>query len=227
MTDVVQYSGGDQCTGARVRPAEPSDLPAVADVHAVAFPGYFLADMGRPFLVAYYRAVLDYGPGVFLVVEERDGIAGFVAGFPDLVAVRQHMWRRKWRLAVPVCMAVLRNPRLLKRIVRRSHDVMSTRKEAPRQTRNEYELSPLAVHPKQAGRGLGKLLVNEFIKAATSRGAESVRLNTNANHNERVNQFFRNLGFELTRTFDVDGQRPMNEYVMSTHLGSRGNTCES
>ena len=170
-----------------------------------------------PFSWRTIAHVPGYGHGILLVAEGSKGIEGFVGGFPAVVGLRQHIWRRKWRFIVPVCVAVLRHPRLWKRIVQRCYDVMSTRKqvvtsttkEARQKSMNEYELSPVAVNPKFAGRGRGQLLVREFIRAASSLGAESVYLNTDAEDNERVNVFYRKLGFELKRTFVMDGQRPM------------------
>jgi ribosomal protein S18 acetylase RimI-like enzyme len=217
VTEAAPNSRGGKRAGMRVRLAEPSDLTSVADVHTSAFHGFFLAEMGRPFLVAYYRAVLNYGHGILLVAEGNEGINGFVSGFLDPVGFYQFMSRAKWRFVVPACLGVLRNPGLLRRLFRRTRRVMSTCEEARDRTGISCELSSVAVRPKHAGRGLGRLLVAEFLEAAASQGAECVFLTTDARQNEKVNDFYRNLGFELTRTFDADGQRPMNEYVALTH----------
>lgn len=73
----------------------------------------------------------------------------------------------------------------------------------------------LCVLPSIQGCGLGKALVDAFLKESEARGVEAVDLTTDAVANDSVNQFYRKLGFELSRTFVTPEGRRMNEYVIS------------
>jgi GNAT superfamily N-acetyltransferase len=183
-------------------------------VHAAAFQGFFLAELGERFLTAYYRTVLDYSAGVFLVAEREGRVVGFVAGFLRPAEFYQMMSDRKWRFVVPALLGIARRPGLLVRIIRRSKRVLSGKaSDAPRAA-TACELSSVAVDPRTGGKGVGKKLVHKFMEDAAAIGAHEVFLTTDAEGNDAVNRFYLNLGFRCVRTFVQDGDRQMNEYAM-------------
>ena len=67
----------------RVRDVGSGDLDTIVDVHAAAFPGYFLTQMGPRVLRLYYELVLDYEGRLMLVAEREARVLGFVVGFRD------------------------------------------------------------------------------------------------------------------------------------------------
>jgi ribosomal protein S18 acetylase RimI-like enzyme len=78
----------------------------------------------------------------------------------------------------------------------------------------EAELASVGVHPAACGKGLGKTLVLAFAEQARARRAEYVYLTTDAVNNDKVNGFYRGLGFAHCRSFLAPGNRLMNEYVL-------------
>lgn len=198
-----------------LRPAEHSDLCAIADVHQQAFPRFFLTRMGPGFLSAYYRLVLDYPGGILFVVDTGAGIEGFVAGFVDPSTFYVYMAGMKRRLFWSALTALLRRPALLPRALYNRRKV-----ELSRGTAKPHlsELSSIAVLPGAAGRGHGAKLVGVFCEEARRRGCVQVVLATDADDNEAVNAFYLRCGFTLERTELSGRSRRMNTYVQ--HLES-------
>ena len=82
----------------------------------------------------------------------------------------------------------------------------------------------IAVLPEMKGKGIGKLLVQAFLKAATSRGIKQVDLTTDSENNHLINNFYRCLGFVFERTFITPEGRKMNEYVIDLRATERNLT---
>lgn len=168
-----------------------------------------MTQLGPGFLKAYYRTVLDCEGHIFLVVENEGQPVGFVAGFTNPSAFYALLRQRKIMIGLAIVPAVLCNPALVPRLIGNARRVSDfTRSEG------EAELASICVLPDVAGKGFGKLLVEAFIKEARSRGARSVYLTTDAEHNDYVNRFYQRLGFEKSRTLLAPGNRLMNEYRM-------------
>jgi ribosomal protein S18 acetylase RimI-like enzyme len=73
----------------------------------------------------------------------------------------------------------------------------------------------IAVHPNYQNKGIGKLLVQEFLGEIRRRGIQRVNLTTDKEKNDAVNVFYQRLGFQLTRSFVTPEGRWMNEYVIT------------
>lgn len=203
-----------------IRPATASDLGTIARLHESAFRGFFLTKLGRPFLCRYYEAVLSCPTGILLVAEEGGGIAGLVAGFGRPAMFYRSLRRRALRLGLAMLPRLARSPSLLVRAVA---DFRRTGDGDPSADVSVAELSSLAVDPAFAGKGVGSALVTEFLRAATSRGASSVRLTTDVHDNEAVNAFYRRLGFMVRRTFEATPGRLLNEFEIE--LGPSRTEC--
>jgi ribosomal protein S18 acetylase RimI-like enzyme len=200
---------------ATIRPAGEVDLHAVAALHAAAFPGFFLTDLGMPFLRAYYRMVLRYEGGVFLVAENGQGLAGFVAGFVVPHVFYARMKAQRWRLLPRILLGLVARPRLLSRVLYNVARVRRTAAVVPPSGENACELSSLAVDPNRTRRGIGGALVRAFLAAAEFKQARSVFLTTDAEGNEAVRRFYEDLGFRQTRRFEMSGKRLMSEYAFA------------
>jgi ribosomal protein S18 acetylase RimI-like enzyme len=192
-----------------IRVATAADLGPIAELHQRAFRGFFLTQLGRPFLLRYYRAVLAYPGGILLLAEEALSIVGFVAGFCEPGLFYRSLRRRALSLGLSMAPALLRNPRLLHRAVANFRRTS----EAERHDHTHFaELSSLAVDPAAEGRGIGRGLVTDFTRVAAEKGAFSVCLTTDALENDAVNCFYRRLGFEVRRTFESTPGRWLNEF---------------
>jgi ribosomal protein S18 acetylase RimI-like enzyme len=205
----------DADSGARVsvRPAGPGDLDGVVRVHRAAFPGFYMTLLGPRFLRLYYALVLRHAGGILLVAEGGDGGAeGFVAGFADPPGFYRLLRRNRARVALAVLPALLRSPRLVRRLATNAGRVDDSARGGEA---TSCELSSIGVAPGASGGGVGRALVAAFLRAAGERGAGEVFLTTDARENERVNRFYQECGFRLDRVSEPVAGRPMNVFVAS------------
>jgi ribosomal protein S18 acetylase RimI-like enzyme len=199
-----------------IRPARREDLKDIVAVHETAFPNSFLTQLGRGFLRKYYALVISYRGGILLVKGGRASrVEGFVCGFVNPEGFYGRMSQRKGLFVWPILSALLRRPSLAGRII---HSVQRVKRHRARTV--TCELSSLAVRPELSGRGTGKALVGAFIERAWSLGAQQVALQTDANNSEPANALYRRVGFQLSRRFQRQKGRWMNEYVIDLPLGS-------
>jgi ribosomal protein S18 acetylase RimI-like enzyme len=73
----------------------------------------------------------------------------------------------------------------------------------------------IAVLREHQNKGIGKLLVQEFLSEMQRRGIQRVNLTTDREGNDAGNAFYQRLGFRLVRSFVTPEGRWMNEYVIS------------
>jgi len=197
-----------------IRPARPSDVNNVVQIHIATFPRFFLSNLGPGFLRAYYFFLLRYDNHMFFVVEREGKVVGFVAGFVDPARFFRSMAFKSLHFFVPLVLSFIKHPILIYRIWQNILKVVFIKQHPDFRSEFACELSPLAVDPQYMGQGLGKALVQEFVAVARLKKLHQVRATTDAQDNDYVNVFYQKLGFKLYRTFLAFDARPMNEYVL-------------
>ncbi len=198
-----------------IRKATKHDLSNIVKVHQAAFPYFFMTQLGESFLIEYYRIILRYEKGILLVYENDNQIIGFVSGFVEPDMFYNFLRNRRWVLGIKVVWSVLKRPGLFKRVLASYGRTGDGREKIA----NVCELSSVAVLPGQSGYGIGQELVRSFLNQAEAFKASMVYLYTDANNNNRVNQFYSNLGFIRERNFIAPIDRVMIEYryFLGTH----------
>jgi len=83
-----------------------------------------------------------------------------------------------------------------------------------------YKLHKLYVVPSMHGKGLGKLLINEVVNLAVSKGGKTLQLNVNRNN--KAKDFYLKIGFKIKETVDIHIGNGfyMNDYIMELPIGS-------
>jgi RsiW-degrading membrane proteinase PrsW (M82 family)/ribosomal protein S18 acetylase RimI-like enzyme len=83
-----------------------------------------------------------------------------------------------------------------------------------------YKLHKIYVLPSRQGKGIGRFVMDQLVKAMKSKGAVSLLLNVNRHNNART--FYEKLGFAVIREEDIDigSGYFMNDYVMEKKLKS-------
>ncbi len=197
-----------------IRPMQPGDLPDVIAVHLQSFPGFFLTFLGPRFLKLLYQSIVTDNDGVALVACRNNQLEGFVAGVLHQTGFyRQLVKRHKWAFARASLEAALKRPSIvlcLWRALRRSAEARTSAADAC--------LMSIAVRPEAAGQGIGQQLVKAFCQELNRQTVPVVCLTTDHDHNERVNEFYLHLGFQLHQVFTTPEGRSMNEYVMSLSM---------
>jgi ribosomal protein S18 acetylase RimI-like enzyme len=213
-------------TGWTIRRATREDLQGIVEVHMLSFPHFFLTNLGPGFLRGYYSLVLDYNKGVLLVAERGGRTMGFTAGFIDPSDFYRIMTATRSRFFFPALVRMVEHPTLLFRLLKNVRRVITLKQSPDFNSSDSCELASIAVHPDMMRCGLGKALVEQFVKTAEGNRAGRVCLTTDAENNDPVNAFYQGLGFRLTRTFEAPGKRQMNEYVLDLParqaVGDRG-----
>ena len=194
-----------------VRKAKADDLPSVVNIHQKAFGNFFLTRLGGAFLLKYYSLVLNYHSGIILVGDAQGALKGFACGFVAPAEFYQLMWQARLTFAPPVVSALIRHPSLITKVLYGVHRIQTPASEWPSRS---CELSSIAVAPEASGNGFGKALIRAFLAQARSMDADCVYLTTDAEGNDAVNAFYRDVGFQHARRFLQHEGRWMNEYVI-------------
>ncbi len=189
------------------RVATTADIDAVVEVHLAAFPGFFLSMLGPAFLRAMYQAFLLSGGGIFVVGEEGGLVRGFAVGAMKSAGRDRDLARRHaMRFLLSSIPGILRNPvkvgrRLLARL---------------RSGGDEYQvpdcaatLRSIGVVPDMRGRRFADELLREFERRASTLGAKSVALTTDANDNARAIRFYLKNSYEIAGSFESGEGRAM------------------
>lgn len=186
-----------------------ADLPAVADIHRVAFSGFFLDQMGASFLRQYYATILAFPDGLSLVATGPSGeIRGFAAGFLGPEAFYAYFRSRRLRFVPAMLAAVCRRPSLLKRILSNAKRV-----SAAQDTEEGIgELASIGVGVR--GSGIGSLLLDAFCERMFRMGAVKVTLSTDARDNDATRGFYVHRGF-LERGEEQRGDRILCLYELA------------
>ena len=157
-----------------VRAARPSDLGAIAALHAARIDEGFLTSLGTPFLRRLYARVL-HSDDAFIVVDDLDGMTtGFAAGVANLGGLyRRFIVRDGLRAGLQAA------PRLLKNLPR---VVETLRYPAITGGLPEAEVLAVAVAADRCGHGVGRLLVRGAIDEFVSRGITTAKVVTTADN---------------------------------------------
>jgi RsiW-degrading membrane proteinase PrsW (M82 family)/ribosomal protein S18 acetylase RimI-like enzyme len=83
-----------------------------------------------------------------------------------------------------------------------------------------YKLHKIYVLPSRQGKGTGRFVIDQLVKAMKSKGAVSLQLNVNRYNNAK--SFYEKMGFAVIREEDIDIGKGyfMNDYVMEKKLMS-------
>jgi GNAT superfamily N-acetyltransferase len=193
-------------------PIKTEHIQQVVDVHMQAFPDFFLTFLGPRFLREFY-ASFSYEPtGIGFVAEDNEGggIVGVVVG--PLVPqgyFKRLLIKRWWAFCLASIGAVLKRPAVVKRLFR----ALFYRGESPPGPQRSL-LSSIAVSPKVQGRGIGQALVERWVEEVKRRGHIGCYLTTDANDNDKINNFYQKLGWKIESTYTTPEGRVMNRYIL-------------
>lgn len=190
----------------------PPDVPVLAAMHRRAFSGFFLAQLGEPFLREFYRGFL--GDPSAITVVARDGIDGSPLGVAVGTVTSESFYRRllvrRWhRFALAGARAAVRDPGVVGRLVR----AVRFRGDTPPGL-DAALFASMCVEPSAAGRGVGHLLANAWADEATRLGATRGYLTTDRDGNDAVNRFHVRHGWHIESQYVTPQGRAMNRYVI-------------
>jgi ribosomal protein S18 acetylase RimI-like enzyme len=188
------------------------DITSVVRVHRESFPGFFLSSLGPGFLRLFYQAVMNDDDGIAIVAARQDAVVGFACGSRAPQDFYRRLLKRQWwKFGWAAMRSLVRRPSMVRRFIGGVG-----KRIVPTDSAAVAELMSLATLPHVQGQGIGRDLVIRFLSDARRAGATHVTLTTDSLGNERVNSFYRRLGFTLVDSFETNTGRKMNLYEINT-----------
>ena len=187
-----------------------ADAPLLARIHQRAFPDFFLARLGEPFLIQFYLGFVDDPSAVVVVARDSQGRPqGVAVGTTDPVGFFGRLLRRRFLGFVAASLrAAFRNPRFVPRLL----GAVAYRGDNP-DGRQGALLSSICVDSSHSGRGLGSTLLKSWAQRAAEMGAPHAFLTTDAEGNDVVNAWYLREGWVLSDAFVTSEGRAMNRYA--------------
>ena len=149
----------------------------------------------------YAGPYLSYAPDFAFVLEDAEGVGGYVIGTPDSRAFEATLEREWW----PKLRAQYPNPAAIPRESRTPDErIMAVIHDHTRKTSDVYDAYPAHLHidllPRMQGGGNGRALMERLFTALRDAGVPGVHLGVGG-RNTRAQGFYQHLGFrELERT---------------------------
>lgn len=211
----METSALEKTNESRCRKAVGTDIDDVVRVHLEAFPGFFLTDLGAPFLRVMYKTFLMDANGIFVVHRSEMGeLDGFAVG--TLTSQTRDRWlalRFLPEFMVAAIPAMLARPRQVG--VRLAQRFFET-DEMPEMPKGSAVLRSIGVLGSARGAGAADALLRAFEGDASARGACRLCLTTNEDDNQRAQRFYAKHGYEMVTRFHQSGSRRM--WLMSKRL---------
>ena len=190
---------------------EEKDKARIAELvklHKKAFPGFFLTQLGSLFLETLYKGYLDDKNSGIIVAESQDIIVGFIAYSYDYPNFYKGLLKHKI-IVFAWCsfLAFLRHPSYAKRLFGAFH-----KSEAVEKNEKYVELASICVDPSMKGHGIGSALIDYLKSRVDFQFYAYIMLETDADNNQNVNDFYVKNGFKISKTYVTPEGRKMNEY---------------
>ena len=168
----------------------------VARLHAEVM-HTLLSELGLPIVQRYYQLAQQDSTAVGYVARTSDGqTVGWAMGTPAPDTINAGLRSPLPWFAKQMVRLLLTRPRFLLQLLR---SVLG-HGEQPPMAPNMLELTYIGVAPDAQRQGLGKHLLEQFVKEARERGYRSVVLSVETDNPEALH-LYRQAGFDITHTF--------------------------
>ncbi len=184
-------------------------ISRIVEVHIKAFPDFFLTQLGKKFLSTLYCAYLeDENSGIIIALDDSKVVRGFIAYSKNYSEFyKQLMKKHLFEFGISSMVAVFRHPSFIKRLL----GAFSKSDEVKRKE-SYVELASIGVDPETMNCGIGSGLISYLKRIVDYDKYDYISLETDAQNNDSVNQFYQKNGFVLDRQYVTPQGRKMNEY---------------
>ena len=183
-------------------------IDTIAKLHMKAFPDFFLTKLGINFLKTLYIGYLEDPNSGMIVVSDDGIIVGFTAyskEYPQFFKglIKKHIIKFGMCSAI----AAIKHPSFAGRLFGAFKKSDSVTKQEP-----YVELASICVAPDAARMGIGSMMIKYLIENTDFSKYDYINLETDAENNDSVNEFYKKNGFQLVRQYITSENRKMNEY---------------
>ena len=188
--------------------ADNKYITSLSKLHMVAFPDFFLTQLGLHFLKTLYIGYIEDESSGILVAEINEMLVGFIAYSNDYSRFYKGLLKRHLiKFVFYSLLAVIQHPCFCKRLLG------ALKKSDEVKKREAYvELSSICVDPKFGNKGIGSKLIDKLKEITDFSDYMYINLETDACDNDSVNKFYIKNGFKLARSYVTKEGRKMNEY---------------
>jgi ribosomal protein S18 acetylase RimI-like enzyme len=184
------------------------DIEEVVNIHLETFEGFFLTFLGKGFLKVLYKGFIEYENSNLIIARNETVVVGFLAYSNDMSSfykylIKKHLLSFAWF----GFLAFLRKPTIIYRLL----SAFNKSNEAKREEKY-IELASIGVNPSYKGQGIGSMLIKFLQDNFNQEKYAYISLETDADKNEYVNNFYKKNGFILDRVYETKQGRRMNEY---------------
>lgn len=183
-------------------------LDEIVDIHISAFKGFFLTELGSGFLKTLYKGYMKDNKSGVIIAMESDRIIGFIAYSKDYSRFYKNLIKKSLiQFAFYSMIAAIKHPSFIGRLLGafgKSEEVTKAEKYV--------ELASIGVEPTSKGNGVGTKLISYLKEQIDFKEYAYISLETDAEDNDRVNQFYIKNGFELFKEYSTKQGRKMKEY---------------
>ena len=185
------------------------DALDIAKIHCIAFPGFFLTDLGKGVLRVFYAALIQDNSTIVLGLRKNQTLVGFFVASIAPSGLYTRIFKKHFLMFfAPLTISFLKNISLLGRMITSIHSSKSY--VVP--SGNSTSLLSICVSPSFAGKGMGKLLLTKLEEELILQKIEGYYLTTDKENNVATNHFYLSNGFKLYDVFS-QGKRKMNIYL--------------
>jgi ribosomal protein S18 acetylase RimI-like enzyme len=186
----------------------------VVDIHIECFKDSFLTSLDRDVLSSMYNNYISSELGCAYVYIIHETILGFIVGTVNpSVYYNQLLKKRGLRILWLTLKRVIRNPKMLKEIVKRDFSGFFRPNESEESYRRA-SLDSIAVKPEYWGAGIAQKLTEAFLNDLKERCVSEVHLGVAA-ANLRAKRFYEKMGFKNIRANVDNYGRESNIYKLT------------
>ncbi|MBO7453032.1 MAG: GNAT family N-acetyltransferase [Clostridiales bacterium] len=184
------------------------EVKQLAELHMRAFPSFFLTQLGRSFLCALYNGYAEDKESGLIIAEDNGSVIGFIAYSNDYSKFYKGLIKKHLvKFALCSLRAAIMHPSYIKRLLGAfKKSDMVVKKE------QYVELASICVDPDRKREGIGSKLIEYLKNKVDFSKFVYINLETDAEGNDEVNNFYQRNGFVLEREYTTAEGRKMNEY---------------
>ena len=189
------------------------DVPEIAKLHRVAFPGYFLTHLGQDFLELFYAEFVTRGDSYCVVAADGNQVVGLVAGTANAKLHHRTFYRRNFIRVVRIVLTrffkdahvrreigkrAIHIQIALEALLSRNKQKGSSQTDASGKSTVPSRLLSIAVHPDYRGQNIASELTSHFLRLLRNDGVSRVGLSVRSDNMSAI-RFYEKDGWVVER----------------------------
>lgn len=192
-----------------IKDLRKEDAKMIAKLHIVAFPNFFLTSLGVRFLCTFYEKTLKSKNGLGVGVFKDEELIAFAIGSNQSIGFYKSLVISDGlSLLIAAFPALIFKPKSVLRIIK---NILGSN-EGFQIVEGAWLLS-ICTDPKYQGVGISQQCLLAFEKLCLGKSIKKIWLTTDNQENERANQFYKKMNYQLKNTFSNSNKRKMNLYT--------------